>query len=197
MTSWRDEYVQALQERDVREQGSYRRLDPEFIDSFTKLLDRAAALEAEKAANTVLPDGARNDSTQVHNDGNPQLRADLAGALRSNGQLQSRVKAAETELAKIKAQHRADTKLIRDLSNERAVLAQKVRDRDEEIRGKAKLLEDVQDEMISLNLQCNMADQRSKKLEKENKELIDRWMARMGEEADAMNQAFQDPVNGR
>lgn len=75
------------------------------------------------------------------NDGPAQLKADLAEALRSNGQLQSRLKAAETELVKTKAQNKSDSKLIKDLSTERAVLSQKVRDRDEEIKGKAKLLE--------------------------------------------------------
>jgi len=43
--------------------------------------------------------------------------------------------------------------------------------------------------MVSLNLQLNMAEQAKKKLQKENKELVDRWMARMGKEADAMNDA--------
>jgi len=43
--------------------------------------------------------------------------------------------------------------------------------------------------MISLNLQLNMAEQRSNKLQGDNKDLIDRWMARMGQEADAMNDA--------
>jgi hypothetical protein len=43
--------------------------------------------------------------------------------------------------------------------------------------------------MITLNLQLNMAEQRSNKLQGDNKDLIDRWMARMGQEADAMNDA--------
>jgi hypothetical protein len=43
--------------------------------------------------------------------------------------------------------------------------------------------------MLSLNLQLNMAEQRSKKLEGDNKDLVDRWMARMGQEADALNNA--------
>jgi len=43
--------------------------------------------------------------------------------------------------------------------------------------------------MISLNLQLNMAEQRSNKLQGDNQDLIDRWMARMGQEADAMNDA--------
>jgi len=44
---------------------------------------------------------------------------------------------------------------------------------------------------MSLNLQLNMAEQQSNKLRKENKDLIDRWMARMGQEADAMNDASE------
>jgi hypothetical protein len=34
-----------------------------------------------------------------------------------------------------------------------------------------------------------MEDDRNKKLKKENQDLIDRWMARMGQEADALNDA--------
>lgn len=43
--------------------------------------------------------------------------------------------------------------------------------------------------MVSLNLQLNMAEQRSKKLQGDNKDLIDRWMAQKGQEADALNDA--------
>ena len=48
-------------------------------------------------------------------------------------------------------------------------------------------LQDVHDETVSLTLQLNMADEQAQKLQRENKELVDRWMARMGQEADAMN----------
>lgn len=51
------------------------------------------------------------------------------------------------------------------------------------------VMQNVQDELASLNLQLNMAEDRSSKLQRENQELIDRWMARMGKEADAMNEA--------
>jgi Autophagy protein 16 (ATG16) len=43
--------------------------------------------------------------------------------------------------------------------------------------------------MLALNIQLNVADERCRKLEKENKDLVDRWMARMNKEADAMNDA--------
>ena len=62
-----------------------------------------------------------------------------------------------------------------------------MRDRDEELRGKTKLAEDAQDEMVALGLQLNMAEEKSRKLEKENKDLVERWMKRMGEEAERVN----------
>lgn len=50
-------------------------------------------------------------------------------------------------------------------------------------------MKDFQAELAALNLQFNMSEDRARKLEKENTELIDRWMARMGQEAEAMNNA--------
>lgn len=43
--------------------------------------------------------------------------------------------------------------------------------------------------MITLNLQVAMAEKERDKVKKENKELVDRWMKRMGQEAEAMNLA--------
>ncbi|KAL2075307.1 hypothetical protein VTL71DRAFT_250 [Oculimacula yallundae] len=202
MTSWRDEYIQALQDRDEREQASYQKLDADLIAAFTDLLDRTASLEAAKASNTTPSDPKARDSTQTPgqaqvqasgpNDGTGSLRRDLAEALRSNGQLQARIKSAEAELAKLRAKSKTDTKQIEDLSRERTYLSQRLKDRDEESRGKTKLLDDVHDEVISLNLQLNMSEQKVKDLKAENKELIDRWMARKGREAEEMNKAFEE-----
>ena len=66
----------------------------------------------------------------------------------------------------------------------------RLKDREEELRGKTKLVEDVQDEMVTLNLQLNIAEEQTEKLKEENKELVDRWMARKGKEADAMNDSL-------
>jgi hypothetical protein len=43
--------------------------------------------------------------------------------------------------------------------------------------------------LATLNLQLNMAEDKSNRLQRENQELVDRWMARMGKEAEAMNDA--------
>ena len=45
----------------------------------------------------------------------------------------------------------------------------------------------MHDEHVALELQLNITEERNVKLEKDNKELVDRWMARMGKEADALN----------
>ena len=47
----------------------------------------------------------------------------------------------------------------------------------------------VQDDNLSLTLQLNLAEEKSSKLQAENEQLVDRWMARMGKEAEAMNDA--------
>lgn len=76
---------------------------------------------------------------------------------------------------------------ITALSKQKLDAERKLRDRDEELRGKSKLVEQAQDEMVALGLQLNLAEQRSEKLERENKELVERWMKRMGEEAERVN----------
>lgn len=115
----------------------------------TNLLERTAALEAEKGALLLSKPEAlskdRKDKTKdpvtASDEGNAQIKSDLAEALRSNGHLQTRVRNAEAELVELRVRTKADAKRIAALEKERAGLIQKVRDRDEEIRGKARFLE--------------------------------------------------------
>lgn len=114
------------------------------------------------------------------------------------------------ELEKYRKRTAQDSKRLNALDGERMQLQLRLKDRDEELRGKAKLLDvgykalivwlyvhatdsfapqDFQDELASLNLQLNMAEEQSNRLQRENQELVDRWMARMGKEAEAMNEA--------
>lgn len=50
-------------------------------------------------------------------------------------------------------------------------------------------VQDVQDENLALNLEIASQDKRMAAVKAENQQLIERWMKRMGEEADAMNLA--------
>ena len=192
----------------------------------TKLADRAATLEAASPPRLIAVEGASaslsplpakkgtantpdsRSSSPAQTETVARLRQDLSKAQRTKGEQQSRLKSVMEELERLKIKSRVDAQRISEFATEKTGLVTRMRDRDEELRGKAKLLEvivsllastythtdiillqNVHDETVSLTLQLNMAEERSEKVQKENKELVDRWMARMSQEADAMNNA--------
>jgi chromosome segregation ATPase len=73
-------------------------------------------------------------------EGTAQLRLDLAEALRGRGQAQTRLKAAEVELATLRSKTRVDGKRISDLTVERNALTARVRDLKDELEKKRKFL---------------------------------------------------------
>ncbi|TQS35024.1 hypothetical protein Golomagni_04569 [Golovinomyces magnicellulatus] len=180
MTFWRDEYLKELKECDRKRLDTYSRIDDQLIDIFTSLLDRIAALEARKSGifENISEVQSKELAVLGPNREISLIRSGLAEALRSNGQLQSRVKTAETELARLREKNKTNMDSIEEFSRERVILLQKLKDRDEELLGKTKLLDDVYDEVVSLNLQLNMSEQKLEDLRTENQFLVDRWMAR-------------------
>ncbi|KAJ5939156.1 hypothetical protein N7466_002290 [Penicillium verhagenii] len=197
MAHWREEYLAALAVRDQREKANVA-----LYDAYTRLADRTATLKSPiaTAASPAVDQNssAPRESHRSASSGAPGLspaelldtaRADLSEAQRFRSELQDKFNRVTTEVEKLRKRNSQDARRINSLESERLHLSSRLKDRDEELRGKAKLLEDFQDEMATLNLQLNMADQKSNKLQHENQELVDRWMARMGQEADAMNDA--------
>ncbi|EON99106.1 putative autophagy protein 16 protein [Phaeoacremonium minimum UCRPA7] len=193
--SWRDEYLSSL-----REAEKNNPVNRDLVLACSQLNDRIAALEAEKAAwqasspltstPTTKDTGAGGKAAATDADpGVARLRLDLAEALRAKGQLESRLRKAEEERDQLRSGKTTDNRAIREMTAERNTLRVKLRDKEEELRGKTKLLEDLQDEVLALNLQLNVAEQQKAKVQAENKQLVDRWMKRMGQEAEAMNLA--------
>jgi hypothetical protein len=117
-----------------------------------------------------------------------QLRIELSNAQQERSELQARLDRSMRDLERLKARSKVDHNRITQLTSELGQLSLRFRDIDEETRGKAKLLDNVQDETVTLTLQLNLAEEEVKKLRGENQELVDRWMKRKGEEADKMNQ---------
>ncbi|MCJ1393183.1 hypothetical protein MMC18_006055 [Xylographa bjoerkii] len=190
MSSWRAEYLASLQARDSHEQAN-----KEVYDAYTRLADRAASLSATQRPDQLGLEkkekpGRIAASTPANVDVSiAQVRQNLAEAQRSRGDLEARVAAVTGEMEKLQLKSKLESQRINELSTEKYNLVKKLRDRDEELRGKSKLLEDVHDETLSLTIELNMAEDANKKLKLENQELVDRWMARKGQEADAMNTA--------
>ncbi|KAL6238592.1 autophagy protein 16 [Aspergillus navahoensis] len=200
MAHWREEYAAALAARDRREKANVA-----IYKAYTQLADRTAsssvaALNTQSAAqrstpSTPVADPRKQQPSPVS--GTPPqdilaaTRADLAEAQRSRLELQERLARATTELEKLRRRNLQDGRRISSMESEITHLQLRLKDRDEELREKAKLLEGFQDEIATFELQLNMAEERSNRLQKENQELVDRWMARMGQEADAMNDAYR------
>ena len=206
MATWKEQYLAALQARDAVEGANL-----DLYDHCTKLADEKAQLEqkarfAEQAPTSedpavpeqvtspgwgirrVTSPSTRPDSPNSTNTQLAQLRQDLSKAQNERADLQTRLDAALHSLQTSKDKAKADTKRIAQLNASVSQLTTKLRDKEEELRGKAKLIENVQDENVTLNLQLNMAEEQSAKLRRENQELVDRCMARMGREADRMNE---------
>ena len=70
-----------------------------------------------------------------------RARQDLSEAQRSKGVMQSRLDTVSDEIQKLKLQSKHDGRRIQELSSEKATLSIRMKDQDEELRGKAKLLD--------------------------------------------------------
>ncbi|KAM3456864.1 hypothetical protein MY3296_001522 [Beauveria thailandica] len=202
MSNWREEYLVSLKESEMNSP-----VNMELVQTCSQMADRISALEAERASLQARPLAPPSSSSSSSTTGKPpppdaaaprpghddatttQLRHDLAEALRAKGATETRLRAAEEELAKLRVKTKEDARSLRDLTSERTALTTRLKDREYELREKRKLVEEVQDEMITLNLQMSVAEKERDKVKKENKELVDRWMKRMAQEADAMNLA--------
>ncbi|KAK7453047.1 autophagy protein 16 [Colletotrichum acutatum] len=208
MADWRSEYLTS-----IREQEKNNPVNLEIVQLCSQLSDHVAALEAEnqvlksktapekkskpnttsssEKSNSTIPPSSTSETTNSSSSDPTiaQLQLQLAEALRSNGTLKDRAKQAEDEAQTLRTKHKDDARKVRILTVENAALTTKLRDREHELREKRKLVENVQDEMIAMTLQMSMAEQERDKVKTENKELVDRWMKRMAQEADAMNLA--------
>ena len=70
-----------------------------------------------------------------------QVRQNLAEAQRTRTELETRIGVISGELEKLQLKSKTESQHIDELSVEKSILVKKLRDRDEELRGKSKLLE--------------------------------------------------------
>lgn len=59
----------------------------------------------------------------------------------------------------------------------------------DESKKKSNELQSLQDEFLVLQISLNVAESKSKKLEEENASLVNRWMKKIADEAEKMNDA--------
>lgn len=191
MSDWISQYSAALQARDRRE-AAHR----SYVQIYTKLADRTAILEnaiTTQTHGTEASPGSRS-SAQNPRASDAQLsrlQTDLSTAQRERNDLTTRLSRLETQLADVTSRATKADKRAAALERDKKDTDRKLKDQIEEIRGKNRLVIEAHDEMVGLNLQLNMAEERAGKLKTENEELVRRWMERMGQEAEKMNNDSQ------
>lgn len=203
-SDWREEYAASIDDVEINNP-----VNMELVSTCSQMADRISALQAEiESLHTAQQAAAAPPSTtstkkKSKKDQPPpvpepsvdedsfiaRLRLELAEALRSKGVSETRLRSAQEEVDRLQTRARSNEKTIRTLELENSTLTRKLKDRDHELREKGKLIESVQDEMITINLQMSVAEAERDKVKEENKELVDRWMRRMAVEVEAMNLA--------
>lgn len=88
-----------------------------------------------------VPSRKPSDQGPATPDALAAARADLSAAQRSRAELQDQLSRTSAELEKLKKKNGQDSRRIGALEGERTHLTLRLRDRDEELRGKAKLLD--------------------------------------------------------
>jgi len=172
-----------------------------LIDLDTKLADNTAKFANQRSSSEEPTPAASASTKAITSKGKgpatidvsspstvAQLRSELAITQRTRGDLESQLSTLTTELSTLKASDAQQKQRIEQLEKVRTQLERRSKDRTEELKGKGRLVEEVHDEMVALNLQLNMAEQEKEKLRKENEELTKRWVQRMEEEARKMNE---------
>ncbi|KAF2867735.1 autophagy protein 16 [Massariosphaeria phaeospora] len=196
------DYLSALEARDAREKAH-----EEYVNAYTKLADRTAALtkQAPPAAEQPTPSPTSSalpirppltprgkSSAAPSSTPSPssllQLRAELASTQKTRSSLELAVSSQAAELSSLKAASASHKARIAALEKAKEQLDRRVRDRADELKGKGRFVEEVQDEMVALSLQLHMAEQEKEKLKEENEELTRRWVRKMEEEARKMNE---------
>jgi chromosome segregation ATPase len=117
------------------------------------------------------------------------MRTDLTNAQNARIALESRLASLTSELSALRVHSHAQSRQINQLEQAKEQLERRAKDQTDELQGKGKFVIGVQDEMVALELQLNMAEQKVDRLQKDNDELTKRWMAKIEQEANEMNKS--------
>ncbi|KAK1080797.1 autophagy protein 16, interacts with Atg12p-Atg5p [Friedmanniomyces endolithicus] len=153
----------------------------DWIEQYSAALtERDAREQAHKVYIDAYPDPTPNDLLS-------SLRTDLSTTQKARRTLANQVADLTLALSTLQSTSATSTTQLALLTRQKADTERKLRDRDEELRGKNRMVVLAQDEMVAQGLQLSLAEQKAEGLERENRELVARWMERMGKEAERVN----------
>src|SRR6266480_2701438 len=176
-------YLANLTLRDKREQAN-----ASLINQYTRLADRTASVEAKlHSIETGTGKSAGADTESTLGDLVKHLRSELVSAREELARTQQSETSARERVTQLTSELETTRKDVNTHIKQVALLTRKLKDRDAEAREQRKLIERIQDEMVGLNLEKNMAEQKKESAEKELEELEGRLMEWKRREAEKMN----------
>ncbi|KAK6357097.1 hypothetical protein TWF718_001423 [Orbilia javanica] len=189
MAAWRSDLLSAFAERDIREKSQ-----ASIISEYSRLADRAAISTSVATTATASPPTDQQQPTpppssdlQALHTTVTTLRTDLATSQKDRTTLQTQLTTATSSLLLLQKSSAANLRELDKVKMERFQLEQKFKSKEDEAKLNRKMIENLQDEIIALNIQLNIGEQTKMRLKSENEELISRWMALKKDEAEAMN----------
>ncbi len=121
--------------------------------------------------------------------------SELQSSLEQNQQLsielkksQNNARELETQLKQQKTERLKSAKEVTMLNRAVTRLTNKLNNQTEEYQHKNKSIELINDEILSLSIQNNLLTDKVDKLEKENGDLVERWIEKVKADADKMNE---------
>ncbi|OBZ87415.1 Protein tipD [Choanephora cucurbitarum] len=188
--SFRDVLMERIQTRDAIESQFH-----EIIATNNKLLQRT--VELEKRTKSL----ERNNSEQGSSGGNQrlveldnkirELNEERAETYKTQSENAQRLVNMNEQLRSRDEKDKKQTEQIQELTQSVRSLSKKCDLQVQQLREKDVAIQILQDELAALQLEIHTTEERNKKLVAENTQLVERWIQKMNEEAEKMNEATQ------
>ncbi|KAK9479230.1 autophagy-related protein 16 [Lipomyces japonicus] len=177
-TNWKTQFLDSLHERDAREKKLV------FVfESYSRLANRVAQLEnAKQVSDGFDPGGASSREAA-------SLRAELQNLYDFKTSSAARIDELQVQNEQLQIYN---TRILAEYDKartEKKQIQSRLKIKDEEQRERNRALQVLQDELLTHQIQLNVAEDKIISLEAENKELVKRWMERVSREAEKLNDA--------
>ncbi|KAI8981030.1 WD40-repeat-containing domain protein [Pilobolus umbonatus] len=196
--NYRDTILQRLQQRD-----NQRSIYHDIINTNNQLLEQIGLLKQKETVirNELQKEIQQKKENEVYS-GNQERVLELDRRIKELNEERIEMYKTQSEnaqrLVNLNEQLRAkeekeiqQSQLNIRLQQEASVLKKKHELQIEQLREKDKVILTLQDELSALHLEMLTTEERNKKLKTENDQLIQRWINKMNEEAENMNEATQ------
>lgn len=181
---WSEDILRKLDIRDV-----YEKKDSHYFKAFAKL-SQVCNNQEKIRSNSPSPSltGIEDETRQNINN---QLNEQIELLKLENESVISSLNQSTINIEKYEIKEKKMNRVNEQLESKISNLTQKINNLQEEIKEKNKTIEIINDENLINQIQNNVLNDQIKQLKNENESLIKRWMDKVKEDAEKLNDANQ------